>query len=227
MKEYKILLLDVDDTLLDFKAAERDGICEVLKAYGEEPDEEKIARYSKLNEGLWKAFERGEIKRDTIMEVRFGRFFAKLGKEVNGPEAEKLYREQLNNSTVIIDGALEILEYLSGKYDLYVITNGVSKTQYNRLDKSGIGRYMKDIFVSEDAGCQKPRKEFFEYCFERLGTSDVSQMLVIGDSLSSDIRGGNNAGIDTCWFNRKGEACPEDITVNYEVRHLEELKKYL
>jgi len=150
-----------------------------------------------------------------------------LGKEVDGPEAEKLYREQLNESAVLIDGALEILEYLSRKYDLYVITNGVSKTQYNRLAKSGIDRYMKDIFVSEDAGCQKPRKEFFEYCFKRLGTDDVSQMLVIGDSLSSDIRGGNNAGIDTCWFNRKGDSCPADISVDYEIRHLEELKKYL
>ena len=227
MKKYKILLLDVDDTLLDFKAAERDGICEVLKAYGVEPDEEKITLYSRLNDSLWKAFERGEIQRDTIMEVRFGRFFAELGKEVDGPEAEKLYREQLNESAVLIDGALEILEYLSRKYDLYVITNGVSKTQYNRLAKSGIDRYMKDIFVSEDAGCQKPRREFFEYCFERLGTSEVSQMLVIGDSLSSDIRGGNNAGIDTCWFNRKGDSCPADISVDYEIRHLEELKKYL
>jgi len=227
MKEYKILLLDVDDTLLDFKAAERNGICEVMKAYGVEPDEEKIAAYSKLNDSLWKAFERGEIPRDTIMEVRFGRFFAELGKEVNGPEAEKLYRAQLNESAVLIDGALEILDYLSGKYDLYIITNGVSKTQYNRLAKSGIDRYMKDIFVSEDAGCQKPRKEFFEYCFSRLGAYDVSQMLVIGDSLSSDIRGGNNAGIDTCWFNRKGETCPEDISVDCEIHHLEELRKYL
>ena len=227
MKKYKILLMDVDDTLLDFKAAERNGICEVLKAYGVEPDEEKIALYSQLNDSLWKAFERGEIVRDTIMEVRFGRFFAMLGKEVDGPEAEKLYREQLNASAVMIDGAQEILDYLSEKYDLYVIINGVSKTQYHRLAKSGIDRYMKDIFVSEDAGCQKPKKEFFDYCLERMGTADVSEMLVIGDSLSSDIRGGNNAGIDTCWFNRKGGSVPEDIFVNYEIRQLEDLKKIL
>ena len=227
MKKYKVLLLDVDDTLLDFKAAERNGICEVLRAYGVEPDEEKINRYSRLNDSLWKAFERGEIQRDTIMEVRFGRYFAELGKEVNGPEAEKLYRAQLDASAVMIDGAQEILDYLSQKYDLYVITNGVSQTQYHRLKKSGIDKYMKDIFVSEDAGYQKPRKEFFEYCFHRMGNTDVSEMLVIGDSLSSDIRGGNNAGIDTCWFNRKGASHPEDISVNYEIRHLEELKKIL
>lgn len=227
MKDYKILLLDVDDTLLDFGAAERSGICEVLIAYGVEPDEEKIALYSRINAGLWKAFERGEIVRDTIMEVRFGKFFAELGKEVNGPEAERLYRAQLDASAVMIEGAQEILDYLSEKYELYVITNGVSETQYHRLAKSGIDRYMKDIFVSEDAGCQKPKKEFFEYCFSRMGTSDVDRMLVIGDSLTSDIRGGNNAGIDTCWFNRKGAKCPSDISVNYEIHKLEELKKLL
>lgn len=227
MKKYRQILFDVDETLLDFGAAERNGIQEVLKNYQVVPDDEKIALYSGINDSLWKAYERGEIVRDTIMENRFRIFFEKLGKSVNGPEAEALYRSQLDASAILIDGAMEILDYLAPNYDLYVITNGVSETQYRRLSKSGIDRYMKDIFVSEDAGIQKPRKEFFDYCFSRMEEPDPSRMLIVGDSLSSDIKGGNNAGIDTCWFNRKGAGRTDGVCITYEISCLKELKELL
>lgn len=227
MGKYRRLLFDVDETLLDFTAAERNGIREVLKAYGETPTEEKIALYSGINDRLWKAYERGEILRDTIMETRFQIFFERLGRTVSGPEAEALYRTQLDASAVMIEGAQEILDYLVPNYELYIITNGVSETQYQRLAKSGIDRYVKGIFVSEDAGSQKPRKEFFDYCFSRMDDPDPSRMLVIGDSLSSDIKGGNNAGIDTCWFNRKGSSRMEGVEVTFEIRRLEELRNLL
>lgn len=227
MGKYRILLLDVDDTLLDFQAAEKNGVQEVLRVYGMEPDEEKIRLYSEINDSLWKAYERGEIVRDAIMESRFRLFFERLGKEVDGQEAEELYRRQLDASAVKIEGAQELLDYLAPKYELYIVTNGVSKTQYQRLAKSGFDRYMKDIFVSEDAKSQKPRKEFFDYCFGRMENPNPGEMLIIGDSLSSDIRGGNNAGIDTCWFNRKGKQRQEGISVTYEIHRLEELKGIL
>ena len=227
MKKYRKLLFDVDNTLLDFDEAERNGIRKVLEAYGEIPDEGKLALYSSINASLWKAYERGEIVRDTIMETRFQLFFDRLGKQINGQKAEEMYRAQLDASAVMIEGAQELLDVLAPEYELYVITNGVSETQYRRLKTSGIDRYMKGIFVSEDAGFQKPRKEFFEYCFSRMEDPDPSGMLVIGDSLSSDIRGGNAAGIDTCWFNRKGESGMEGITVTYEIHRLEELERLL
>ena len=165
--------------------------------------------------------------RDHILESRFPLFFKELGVEGDGLAAERLYRKQLDESAVLIDGALEILERLSGHYEMYVITNGVSKTQYSRLKKSGIDRYMKDIFVSEDAGAQKPQNAFFDYCLERMGHPALEQLLVIGDSLTSDIQGGINAGIDTCWFDRKGTGDTQGREVTYIIRALKELEEIL
>ena len=163
----------------------------------------------------------------SILESRFPLFFKELGVEGDGLAAERLYRKQLDESAVLIDGALEILERLSGHYEMYVITNGVSKTQYSRLKKSGIDRYMKDIFVSEDAGAQKPQNAFFDYCLERMGHPALEQLLVIGDSLTSDIQGGINAGIDTCWFDRKGTEDTQGREVTYIIRALKELEEIL
>lgn len=227
MGKYTKLLWDVDETLLDFTAAENNGVQAVLRAYGVEPDAEKIACYSRINDSLWKACERGEITRDHILESRFPLFFKELGVEGDGLAAERLYRKQLDESAVLIDGALEILERLSGHYEMYVITNGVSKTQYSRLKKSGIDQYMKDIFVSEDAGAQKPQNAFFDYCLERMGHPALEQLLVIGDSLTSDIQGGINAGIDTCWFDRKGTGDTQGREVTYIIRALKELEEIL
>lgn len=227
MGKYTRLLWDVDETLLDFGAAEKNGVQAVLRTCGVEPDAEKIACYSRINDDLWKACERGEITRDYIMENRFALFFKELGVEGNGPAAERLYRQQLDESAVLIDGAMEMLEKLSGRYEMYVITNGVSKTQYSRLKKSGIDRYMKDIFVSEDAGAQKPRKTFFDYCLERMGHPVLPELLIIGDSLTSDIQGGINAGIDTCWFDREGTGDTRGRTVTYTIQKLKDLEKIL
>ena len=225
--EYTTLLLDVDGTLLDFNEAERRGVCAVMEHFGLTPTPERMAQYHKINQEYWKAFERGDIPREEIFGNRYHRFFAENGMEVDGNLAEPLYRQYLNSCAILIDGALEICEYLSRHYDLYIITNGVSTTQYTRLKDSGLDRYFLDIFVSEDAGSQKPQKEYFDYCFSRIREKDPSRMLIIGDSLSSDIRGGKNAGIDTCWINNTASACPPDTVPDYTVHTLEELKTFL
>ena len=135
---------------------------------------------------------------------------------MDGREAEELYRRQLDASAFLIDGALELCAYLKDRYDLYVVTNGTSSTQYKRLAASGLDGFMKDIFVSEDAGSQKPQKEYFDYCFSRIPDANPRRMLLIGDSPASDIKGGMAAGTYTCWYNPGGQTLPEGIRADYE-----------
>lgn len=183
--------------------------------------------YHEINEGFWSAFERGEVTKDNLVRQRFETFFDRLGRAVDGHEAEELYRRQLDASAFLIDGALELCAYLKDRYDLYVVTNGTSSTQYKRLAASGLDSFMKDIFVSEDAGSQKPQKEYFDYCFSRIPDANPRRMLLIGDSPASDIKGGMVAGTYTCWYNPGGKALPEGIRADYEVGSLKELMNLL
>lgn len=224
---YKAILWDIDETLLDFSAAEDTGVRAVLEHFGQEPTDEKVEIYSRINDSLWKAFERGEVEKDEITRTRYQQFFDAIGIEGDGIEAEKLYRSHLSSSAIPVKGAKEILDYLDGRYDMYVVTNGVSETQRNRMKISGFGKYMKDMFVSEDAGCQKPKKEFFDYCFDRMPKISKEEIIIIGDSLSSDIKGGMNAGVKTCWFNFKNAPVPEDLPITHIIYSLEELKTIL
>lgn len=228
MRTYRDILLDVDGTLLDFGAAEQVGIAAVLARYGFEADEERIRLYHRINGAAWAAFERGEVTKERLVEERFETFFQELGKNVNGREAEDLYRSYLDQSAVLIDGVEDICRYLKERgYGLYVVTNGTSTTQYKRLALSGLDAYMDGIFVSEDAGSQKPQKEYFDYCFARIPQADPSRMLLVGDSLTSDIKGGINAGVSTCWYNPAGLPEREDIRPDRQIRRLEELKELL
>ena len=228
MRTYRDILLDVDGTLLDFGAAEQVGIAAVLARYGFEADEERIRLYHRINGAAWAAFERGEVTKERLVEERFETFFQELGKNVNGREAEDLYRSYLDQSAVLIDGAEDICRYLKERgYGLYVVTNGTSTTKYKRLALSGLDAYMDGIFVSEDAGSQKPQKEYFDYCFARIPQADPSRMLLVGDSLTSDIKGGINAGVSTCWYNPAGLPEREDIRPDRQIRRLEELKELL
>ncbi len=249
-KEYQAILMDVDGTLLDFNKAEVLGIREVMKAYGVEPSKEKEELYHQINKGLWESFERGEIPKQQIMDTRFALFFEKLDeiqpgtcslsltengplyfgltKEELGIQAEKKYRRELDEGAFLIPGALEICRYLAERYPVYVVTNGVSKTQYKRIERSGLSPYFKEIFVSEDAKSQKPQKEFFQYCFSRIPDCRPEDMIIIGDSLTSDIKGGCAAGTDTCWYNPTGAANKDPaVRVDYEIGDLMELKEIL
>lgn len=233
-KTYQILLLDIDGTLLDFNASERQGISQILNAYGFPASEELLSWYHDMNEQFWQAFGRGEITKQELFDTRFHIFFRMLGKEVDGPEAEQIYRKFLDRSAILIPGALETCRYLSGKYDCYVVTNGTSDTQYKRLSLSGLDRYMKAVFVSEEAGSQKPQREYFEYCFSRIfpnrpeiGEQEKNKMLIVGDSLHTDILGGNHVGIDTCWINPEGWPAGAEFQINYEIRNVAELMRLL
>lgn len=226
--DFTTILLDVDGTLLDFAEAERLGVCAVMRAWDVEPTPYLVERYHQINQEFWKAFERGDIAKEEIFGNRYRRFFAVIGREVDGDAAEELYREQLDHCAILMDGAEDICSYLKSKnYDLYIVTNGVSHTQYSRLKLSGLDSYFTDVFVSEDAGSQKPQKEYFDFCFARIREKTPARMLIVGDSQSSDIRGGINAGIATCWLNDGTQPRAAGIKADYEIGKLCELKKFL
>ena len=221
--KYRVLLLDVDGTILDFDASEREGIRLVLQEHGIPASRQLLARYHTINDGFWQAFNRGEISKERLCRERFAVFFGELGIEVTGEREEECYRRFLDESAILLPGAYEACRELASRYDCYVVTNGTSRSQRRRLALSGLDVLMKDIFVSEDAGSQKPQKAYFEYCFSRIPQAVPEEMLIVGDSLTSDILGGNLAGIDTCWVNPAGQPAPEGVRVTYEIREFREL----
>lgn len=227
MRKYQTLLFDVDDTLLDFKAAERTALHLLFEEQKISLTDEITKHYKIINQGLWKAFEEGEIDRDEVVNTRFSTLFKEYGQEVDGPLFEQNYRRYLEEGNQLIDGAFEFVQQLQSKYDLYIVTNGVSKTQEKRLRNSGLHSLFKDIFVSEDTGYQKPMKEYFDYVFARIPNFSVEKGLIIGDSLSADIKGGHLAGLDTCWFNPGRNSNQTGIVPTYEIQSFDELYEIL
>ncbi|MGP6140148.1 YjjG family noncanonical pyrimidine nucleotidase [Jeotgalibaca sp. A127] len=225
---YKTLLFDIDDTLLDFKAAEHHAISSLMIELAIEPSEINVQNYSRINQDYWSQFEKGLLAKDVLIAKRFETFFSLHQLSVNGKEMDKKFRGNLEKGHFLIEGSLSLLENLKSEFDLYAVTNGVARTQHRRINDSGLINYFRDIFVSEETGFQKPTKEYFDYVFERIPECDVNKTLIIGDSLTSDILGGMNAGIDTCWFNPTKQKNPySHIQPTYEITALDELTAIL
>ncbi|WML55604.1 YjjG family noncanonical pyrimidine nucleotidase [Neobacillus sp. PS3-12] len=227
MKKYKTLFFDADDTLLDFGAAESLALRLLFREQKINLTAELEAHYKEINQGLWRAHEEGKIERDELLNTRFSLLFKEYDKEVDGVLLEENYRMYLEEGHQLVNGALELMNELQKKYDLYIVTNGVSKTQDRRLRDSGLHPFFKDVFVSEDTGYQKPMKEYFDYVFARIPNFSLEHGLIIGDSLSSDIKGGMLAGLDTCWFNPKVKPNNTEIQPTYQIQTLEELFQIL
>lgn len=201
MKHYHFLLFDIDDTILDFKATEKSALTFLFEQQGLTLTTEIENNYNQINQSLWQDFEQNKIIRDDIFSSRFPLLFKELNVDIDGILFEQNYRHFLNHGYDLVDGSLKLLKELSSRHSIYAVTNGVSKTQYQRMGAAKLLPLFNDIFVSEDTGYQKPMKHYFDYVFERIPNFSIEQALMIGDSLSSDILGGQTAGIDTCWFN--------------------------
>lgn len=227
--KYPILLFDADNTLLDFTKTEEHAFIETMKSHGYPYDVAVKKAYDNINHALWKQYELGEITRDEVVFTRFGKFFEKIGVVGDGVAFEKEYQEMLSRGSYVLDGALELLEKLT-KIEgcrCYIVTNGVAKTQHRRLEESGIVRFVDGVFISEELGCQKPAKQFFDIVFAAIGEEKKAETLIIGDTLSSDILGGNNAGIKTCWYNPNHLINTTEAVVNYEIADFQELFEIL
>lgn len=225
--KYKTLLFDVDDTLLDFQITEAKALNALFAEQGIDLTPEVKTSYKALNHHLWREFENGKMTREEVTGSRFGRLFQQFGQTVDSLEMEKRYRHYLNQGHDLIPGSRELLETLAPEADLYIVTNGVSQTQHQRLTDSGLLPYFKEVFVSEEVGAQKPMKEFFDYVFARIPGIEKSKTVIIGDSLTSDIKGGNSAGIDTVWFNKNQLPEISEIQPTYRIDSLNELLRVL
>ncbi len=196
----KNIFLDLDDTILDFHRGEKEAITKTLEEFGVSVNDGVIEKYREFNRLCWQALERGEMTRETVLTRRFELFFESLGKNISPKDVQYFYERRLSEGCYFIDGAKELLESLCDKYDLYITSNGTAFVQDRRIKKSGIAAYFKDIFISERMGANKPSAEFFDACFEKMKNKSRSETIIIGDSLTSDILGGINAGIHTCHF---------------------------
>ena len=222
------VLFDLDDTLFDFHADERVALEKTFVSLNIPINDAVCARYSELNLAQWKALERGEITRDQVKLRRFELLFEELGCGVErAEEAASVYHKYLAEDFHYMEGAPQLLEELYGKYRLFLISNGTYSVQEGRLKKSGIGRYFADIFISEVLGAEKPSRRFFELAFEKIPDFDPAQAVIVGDSLTSDIRGGINAGVRTIWFNPKGQPPVPGIPADHEIKKLKDLPELL
>ena len=221
MSKYRFLLFDVDDTLLDFKACEQSALKESLQAFHINYDQNLIDYYQQYNQSLWRDFESGKILRETIFEIRFDHLFQTFQINVDGKQFEAYYRQRLSANHQLMPHALEVLSHLSKKYEIYIVTNGLIQTQYQRLKDSQVDRYVKKIFVSEEIGFKKPSKAYFEYVFDHIEAFDVEKALMIGDSLTSDIQGALQMGMDVCFMN--ADFKKQTLDVNYEIHDLKQL----
>ena len=200
----KYLLLDLDDTILDFKKAEFVALTTTLRQFGLEPTESVCKRYHLINKAFWEALERKEVTRQEVLVGRFRQLFEEMGIVADPVMIADGYRENLGIGHYFLPGAEEAVKSLSKEYDLYLMSNGTTTVQNSRLDSAGIRPYFKDIFISQQIGVNKPDKEYFTRCFARIENFDPNQALIVGDSLTSDIQGGINCGIATCWVNPTG-----------------------
>lgn len=184
------ILFDLDDTLLDFKKAERTALTKTLLQMGIEPNESILSRYSELNLAQWKLLEQGKLSRSEVKTRRYKLLFDEIGVSCSVEKAVQIYESMLSMGHYFIDGAEELLETISRDYQLYLVTNGTASVQRGRLKSANIARYFIKIFISEEVGFNKPWKEYFDYCFAQIPGFQKENTVIVGDSLSSDIQGG-------------------------------------
>ena len=217
------VLFDLDDTLFDFHKAEKIALTKTLVHFGIDPTEETLALYSTINAAHWKRLELGEISREEVKVGRYRELFKTIRGEGDPVKATAYYESMLAIGHYFMPGAPELLGELYRKYRLYIVSNGTAKVQEGRIGSSGIAKYMDGIFISQILGANKPDKQFFDICFAEIPDFSLSETVIIGDSLSSDIKGGINAGITTVWFNPKGIENNNDIKPDYTIKELSEV----
>ncbi len=223
----EFLLLDLDDTILDFHKQERVAIEKTLSAVGIAPTEENCQLYSRINKQYWKRLELGEVTREELVWGRFAALFETIGVTGDPVQTSMNYVENLSEGHYFLPGAEAALQQLHQKYPLYMVSNGNTVVQERRLKSADMEKYFKGIFISQSIGADKPSKAFFDYCFARIPGFDPAKAMIVGDSLSSDIQGGINAGITTCWINPVHKAYTPGRKPDYEIESLAQLPALL
>jgi len=226
--KYKVLLFDADETLFDFKKSERHAFINTMEDYGYDFDEEiHLKSYHEINTAIWKEFEQGQITQDKLKVERFRRYKETLQLQFDPKDFAGKYMHHLSYASFLYPESEKLLKKLHGTYMLAIITNGLTDVQSRRIRKSVVSHYFDEIVISEEIMVSKPDPEIFSHTLKRLGHEDLESVLMIGDSLSSDIRGGINFGVDTCWYNPSKKVNISDIKPTYEVEELMGILDYL
>ena len=223
----KNLLIDLDDTIFDFHLAEKIALSKTLNDFGIEPSLDVVTAYSEINASLWRQLEAGTMTREAVLVGRFEILFSKLQILADAKEARRSYEKNLSRGHYFTDGAEELLKKLYGSKRLYLASNGTASVQRPRIDSSGIEKYFDGIFISEEVGFNKPDERFFEAIFNTIPEFKKEETLILGDSLTSDIKGGIDSGILTCYFNARGKSADGGITPHFTVDSLYEIPKLL
>ena len=222
----EFLFLDLDDTILDFHKAERIAISKTIREFGLEPTEEVLAQYHKINKWHWEQLELGRLTRAEVLINRFGVLFEQRGIAADAALCAKTYEKNLSIGHWFLPGAEETVDYLSKHYRLFLASNGTASVQKGRMTSANLYRFFETVFVSQEIGHNKPSKAYFDACFARIPGFDPAKAMIVGDSLSSDIQGGINAGITTVWVNPNHNPCG-DIKPDFEIEALHQLPALL
>ena len=225
--KYNTILFDADGTLFNFHMSEACAIRKTMSLFGIEPSDERVARYSEINDRLWKMLEKGEIEKSVLLYRRFELFCEHYGFLCDAKEMARTYMESLSENAHLFDGAAELCERLSKHYRLYIVTNGVEFIQKRRFAKSGLAEYFSGVFISGVIGHEKPSVKYFEHLSSEIADFDKSKAIIVGDSLSSDIKGGVNFGIDTLWYNPKKLSNTTELEITYTATSFDEIYDYL
>ena len=229
MGRFTTILWDLDQTILDFKKSQDYALRYSFEKLGLEINNDIISLYNDINDSYWKRLERGEIGKEEIHKGRFKTLFEQIGvTKTTAEEIEEIYQNALGSVFFFQDEADKLILQLKNKgFKQYIITNGFNKTQANKVHISGLDKMVDGVFVSEIIGCPKPQKEYFNACLAKMDGVCADECIIVGDSLTSDIQGGLNAGIATCWYNPAGYPNSLRISIDYEIRNLRELLNIL
>lgn len=229
MKKYEILVFDADGTLLDYEMSEKVALTKTLKEIGIEITKDIHEHYRNINAEFWTKMEAGEISVSELRILRFEGLLKKIGfdKNIDIEYFSDKYLSYLAEGNHLILGAKEICEELSKKYKIVILTNGIKNVQLKRIKESGIEPYISHIITSEEAGIGKPSVDIFKYMFEKINYSNVEKMIIIGDSITSDIKGGNNIGMDTCHYNPSKKSIDNNVKITYSIEKLSDLRLFL
>lgn len=226
--KYQVLLFDADETLFDFKMAEKQAFLKALEEYKLDVDkEESLKLYSQINKHIWEEFEKGEITADRLRVERFERFSKKIDIDFDAVSFSKAYAKFLGEGAYLFEDSVEVIDYLSKKYRLALITNGLKDVQKSRISRTPLKDYFQELIISDEIKISKPDPRIFDYALDKLEYKDRTKVLMIGDSLTSDMQGGVNAGIDTCWYNPNHLENKSGLNLTYEIHSLKELKEIL
>lgn len=233
---YKLVLIDLDDTLFDYPKAENSAFRSTFEEMGffkenrflknqnsEEFYTEIKKEYEKINSQLWKDLEKGVVDKEELKIIRFEKIIKKFELEYDSQKMSEIYLKKLGEGIFPFKSTEKLCKYLHLKYKIGIVTNGIKEVQYSRIKNSSIANYIDKIIVSDEVGVNKPDKRIFEFAINHFGILDKSEVVMIGDSLEADIKGGINAGVDTCWVNLKNMKNKSKIIPKYEIRNLEEI----